>query len=48
MNYMEWIAQPCLCMLVGFNEGFTGAVSHWLMTEVQRLHNYRVLGCYLD
>lgn len=34
MNYMEWIPQPCLCMLVGFNEGFTGAVSQWL-TKVQ-------------
>lgn len=34
MNYMEWIPQPCLCMLVGFNEGFTAAVSQWL-TEMQ-------------
>lgn len=34
MNYMEWIPQPCLCMLVGFNEGFSGAVSQWL-TKVQ-------------
>lgn len=33
-NYMEWIPQPCLCMLVGFNEGFTGAVSQWL-TKMQ-------------
>lgn len=31
---MEWIPQPCLCMLVGFNEGFTGAVSQWL-TKMQ-------------
>lgn len=34
MNYMEWNPQPCLCMLVGFNEGFAGAVSQWL-TKVQ-------------
>ena len=37
-----------MCMLVGFNEGFTGAVSHRLMTEVRRPNNYRLLGCYLD
>ncbi len=48
MDYMEWIPEPCLCMLVGFNDGFTGALSHWLMTEVQRPHNYRVLGSYLN
>lgn len=48
MNHIERIPQPCLCTLVGFNEGFTGAVSHWLMTEVQLPPNYRVLACYLD
>lgn len=47
-NYMEWIPQPCLCMLVGLNVGFTRAVSHRLMMEVQRPLNYRVLGCYLN
>lgn len=45
---MDWIPQPCLCILVVFNEGFTGAVSHWLMTEVQLPQNYRVLACNLN
>lgn len=45
---MEQIPQPCLCMMVGFNEGFTRPLSHWLMTEVQHPHNHRVLGGYLN
>lgn len=48
MNCMEWIPQPCLCMLVGLNVGFTRAVTHRLMMEVQCPQNYRVLGCYLN
>lgn len=35
-------------MLVGFNEGLTGSLRHWLLMEVQFSQNYRVLVCYLD
>lgn len=42
LNRVECILWPSLCMLVGFNEGFAGAVSQW-----QSPHNYRLLCCYV-
>lgn len=42
LNHVECILWPSLCMLVGFNEGFSGAVSQW-----QSPRNYRLLGLLL-